>query len=120
VNQLTDDLHEKINEGRDACTIIEARREERAAADGYRAPDDSVLFSVFTRRLSLYQYPEFFKPIGITKYDSKQAPQQWLSCSSTAIEVTGGSNTTKVIYFLALETAPLTWLESLTKYSIDS
>jgi hypothetical protein len=38
-----------------------------------------------------------------------------------AIEVAGGSNTTKVVYFpMALETAPLTWLESLRKDSIDS
>jgi hypothetical protein len=62
-----------------------------------------------------------FKPISITKYNSKQAPQQWLRCSSTAIEVVGVSNTTKVVYFpMALEIAPLTWLESLSKDSIDS
>jgi hypothetical protein len=70
---------------------------------------------------SLYQYPEGFKPIGITKYDGKHAPQLWLRFYSTAIEVIGGSNTTKVVYFpMALETAPLTWLESLRKDSIDS
>jgi hypothetical protein len=33
----------------------------------------------------------------------------------------GGSNTTKVVHFpMALETAPLTWLKSLRKDSIDS
>jgi hypothetical protein len=38
-----------------------------------------------------------------------------------AIEVAGGSNMTKVIYFpMALESAPLTWLESLKPNSIDS
>jgi hypothetical protein len=38
-----------------------------------------------------------------------------------AIEVTCGSNTTKVIYFpMAMEIAPLTWLESLRKDSINS
>jgi hypothetical protein len=62
-----------------------------------------------------------FKPIGITKYDGKQSPQQWLRCYSTAIEVAGGSNITKVVYFLmALDPAPLTWLESLSNNSIDS
>jgi hypothetical protein len=72
-------------------------------------------------RFSLYQYPEGFKPIGITKYDGKKAPQLWLRCYSTAIEVTGSSNTTKVVYFpMALETALLTWLESLRKDSLDS
>jgi hypothetical protein len=35
--------------------------------------------------------------------------------------VAGGSNTTKVVYFpMALEPAPLTWLESLPNDSIDS
>jgi hypothetical protein len=33
----------------------------------------------------------------------------------------GSSNTTKVIYFpMALEIAPLTWMDSLRKDSIDS
>jgi hypothetical protein len=72
-------------------------------------------------RFSSYKYPKGFKPIGITKYDGKQAPQQWLCCYSTAIEVAGGSNITKVIYFLmALGPASLTWLEILNNNSIDS
>jgi hypothetical protein len=38
-----------------------------------------------------------------------------------AIEVAGGSNITKVVYFpMALDPAPLTWLESLSNNSIDS
>jgi hypothetical protein len=70
---------------------------------------------------SSYKYPEGFKPIGITKYDGKQAPQQWFRCYSTAIEVAGGSNITKVVYFpMALDPAPLTWLERLSNNSIDS
>jgi hypothetical protein len=53
--------------------------------------------------------------------DGKQAPQQWLRCYSTAIEVAGGSNITKVVYFpMALDPALLTWLESLSNNSIDS
>jgi hypothetical protein len=95
-----DDLREKINEGRDACSIIEAQQEERTTDNGYRIPDDSDWFPAFMHRFSLYQYSKGFKPIGITKYDSKQAPRQCLRCYSTAIEVTGGFNTTKVIYFL--------------------
>jgi hypothetical protein len=60
-------------------------------------------------------------PIGITKYDGKKAPQQWLRCYSTTIEVAGGSNITKVVYFpMALDPVPLTWLESLSNNSIDS
>jgi hypothetical protein len=83
--------------------------------------DCSNRFPAFSTRFSNYKYPEGFKQIGITKYDGKQAPQQWLRCYSTAIEVAGGSNITKVIYFpMALDPTPLTWLESLNNNSIDS
>jgi hypothetical protein len=76
---------------------------------------------LFIARFNSYKYPEGFKPIGITKYDGKQAPQQWLRCYSTAIEVARGSSITKVVYFsMALDLASLTWLESLSNNSIDS
>jgi hypothetical protein len=53
--------------------------------------------------------------------DGKQAPQQWLRCYSIAIEVAGGSNTTKAVCFpMVLETASVTRLESFRKDSIDS
>jgi hypothetical protein len=114
------DLRQKINEGRDVRSVLNSRRREREVAERDDA-DCSDCFPAFTMRFNSYKYPEGFKPIGITKYDGKQAPQQWLRCYSTAIEVAGGSNTTKVIYFLmALEPAPLTWLESLPNDSIDS
>jgi hypothetical protein len=114
------DLRQKINEGRDARSVLDLRRREREVAERDDA-DCSDRFPAFTARFDNYKYPEGFKPIGITKYDGKQAPQQWLRCYSTAIEVAGGSNTTKVVYFpMALEPALLTWLESLRNDSIDS
>ena len=117
----TSDLWEKINAGRDARSIIDNRRAERAEAAGISTRDDYDHFPAFSARFDGYKYPEGFKPIGITKYDGKQSSQQWVRCYSTAIEVAGGTNTTKVVYFpMALDTAPLTWLESLTKNSIDS
>jgi hypothetical protein len=64
--------------------------------------------------------PEKFKPLGITKYDAKQDPVQWLRCYALSIENAGGNNDTKCLYFpFCLDQAPLTWLESLEKYSID-
>jgi hypothetical protein len=114
------DLRQKINEGRDARSVLDSRRREREVAERDDA-DCSDRFPTFTARFNNYKYPEGFKPIGITKYDGKQAPQQWLRCYSTTVEVAGGSNTTKVVYFpMALEPAPLTWLESLPNDSIDS
>jgi hypothetical protein len=115
-----EDLRQKINEGRDVRSIIDSRRREREVADP-EGTNYSDHFPAFIARFNSYKYPEGFKPIRITKYNGKQAPQQWLRCYSTTIEVAGGSNTTKVIYFLmALDPAPLTWLESLNNNSIDS
>jgi hypothetical protein len=113
-------LRQHINEGRDAQTVISSRRKVREEVET-EGTDCSDRFPAFSARFSSYKYPEGFKLIGITKYDGKQAPQQWLRCYSTAIEVAGGSNITKVVYFpMALDPAPLTWLESLSNNSIDS
>jgi hypothetical protein len=50
----------------------------------------------------------------------KQDPVQWLRCYALSIENAGGNNDTKCLYFhFCLDQAPLTWLESLEKYSID-
>jgi hypothetical protein len=118
--QPVGDLRQKIHEGHDARSVIISRRKDWDGAD-QDGTDYSDRFPTFTARFNNYRYPEGFKPIGITKYDGRQAPQQWLRCYSTAIEVAGGTNTTKVVYFpMALSPAPLTWLESLSNDSIDS
>jgi hypothetical protein len=83
-----EDLRQRINEGRDAQSIIDSRRTEREVAKT-EGTDCSDRFPAFFVRFSSYKYPEGFKSIGITKYDVKQAPQQWLCCYSTAIEVAG-------------------------------
>jgi hypothetical protein len=58
--------------------------------------------------------------LGITKYDAKQDPIQWLKCYALSIENAGGNNDTKCLYFpFYLDQAPLTLLESLDKNSID-
>jgi hypothetical protein len=115
-----EDLRQRINEGRDARSVIDSRRKVREEVE-IEGTDCSDRFPAFSARFSSYKYPEGFKLISITKYDGKQTPQQWLRCYSTAIEVAGGSNITKVVYFpMALDPAPLTWLESLNNNSIDS
>jgi hypothetical protein len=115
-----EDLRQHINEGCNARTVISSRRKVREEVET-EGTDCSDRFPTFSACFSSYKYPEGFKPIGITKYDGKEAPQQWLHCYSTAIEVVGGSNITKVVYFpMALDPAPLTWLERLNNNSIDS
>jgi hypothetical protein len=81
---------------------------------------DSDGFPAYSARLCDLLLPKKFKPLGITKYDAKQDPVQWLRCYALSIENTGGNNDTKYLYFpFYLDQAPLTWLESLHKNSIE-
>jgi hypothetical protein len=99
--------------GYDARRRIEEIRRNKSAGE-----NDG--FPAFSARLRNLLLPEKFKPLGITKYDAKQDPIQWLWCYALSIENAGGNNDTKCLYFpFCLHQAPLTWLESLKKYSID-
>jgi hypothetical protein len=99
--------------GYDARRKIEEIRRNKSAGEN----DGFPAFSAWLRNLFL---PEKFKPLGITMYDVKQDRVQWLRCYDLSIENAGGNNDTKCLYFpLCLDQAPLTWLESLEKYSID-
>jgi hypothetical protein len=105
---------------------------------------DSDGFPAYSTRLRDLLLPEKFKPLGITKYDTKQDLVQWLRCYALSIENAGGNNDTKqdlihwlrcyalsienaggnndtkCLYFpFCLDQAPLTWLESLDKNSIN-
>jgi len=89
-----------------------------------RHADETDRFPAFSQNINYAEYPIDFSPVNmqnLKKYDGKQDPRQWLRIYSTAIEVAGGTNSTKVIYFpMALESAPLTWLKSLRYDSIHS
>jgi hypothetical protein len=101
--------------GFDARQKIEELRRKKSATVG-----DNDSFFAFSPRLRNLLLPDKFKPLGITKYDAKQDPIQWLRCYALSIENAGGNNDTKCLYFpFCLDQAPLTWLESLEKYSID-
>jgi hypothetical protein len=101
--------------GFDVRQKIEELRRKKSSTVG-----DNDGFPAFSARLRNLLLPEKFKPLGITKYDAKQDPVQWLRCYALSIENTGGNNDTKCLYFpFCLDQAPLTWLESLEKYSID-
>jgi hypothetical protein len=86
--------------------------------------DETDRLPAFSQNINYAEYLISFNPVNIRnlkKYDGKQDPRQWLRIYSNAIEVAGGTNSTKVIYFpMALESAPLTWLESLKRDSIHS
>jgi hypothetical protein len=73
--------------------IEELRRKKFATAS------DNDGFPAFSARLRNLLLPEKFKPLGITKYDAKQDPVQWLRCYALSIENAGGNNDTKCLYF---------------------
>jgi hypothetical protein len=99
----------------DARQKIEELWRKKSATTG-----DNDGFPTFSPRLRNLLLPEKFKPLGITKYDAKQDPIQWVRCYALSIENAGGNNDTKCLYFpFCLDQAPLTWLESLDKHSID-
>jgi hypothetical protein len=101
--------------GYDARHKIEELWRKKSATAG-----DNDGFPAFSPRLRHLLLPDKFKPLGITKYDAKQDPIQWLRCYALSIENVGGNNDTKCLYFpFCLDQAPLTWLESLDKHSID-
>jgi hypothetical protein len=101
--------------GYNARRKIEELRRKKSAIAG-----DNDGFPAFSPRLHNLLLPDKFKPLGITKYDAKQDPIQWLRCYALSIENAGGNNNTKCLYFpFCLDQAPLTWLESLDKHSID-
>jgi hypothetical protein len=101
-----------------AATMPAAELKKRRNKSSTAGDNDG--FPAFSSRLCNLLLPEKFKPLGITKYDVKQDPVQWLRCYALSIENAGGNNDTKCLYFpFCLDQAPLTWLESLDKYSID-
>jgi hypothetical protein len=101
--------------GFDACQKIEELRRKKSATVG-----DNDGFPAFSPRLRNLLLPDMFKPLGITKYDAKQDTIQRLRCYSLSIKNAVGNNDTKCLYFpFCLDQAPLTWLESLDKHSIN-
>jgi hypothetical protein len=99
----------------DARQKIEELRRKKSSTVG-----DNDGFPALSPRLRNLLLPDKFKPLGITKYDAKQDPIQWLRSYALSIEKAGGNNDTKCLYFpFYLDQAPLTWLESLEKHSID-
>jgi hypothetical protein len=71
--------------------IEEIRRKKSSTA---RENDGFPAFSARLRNLLL---PKKFKPLGITKYDEKQDPVQWLRCYALSIMNAGSNNDTKCL-----------------------
>jgi hypothetical protein len=99
--------------------LTDFHRQQTTTQEVFHGGDNDG-FPTFSARLRNLLLPEKFKPLGITKYDAKQDPVQWLRCYALSIKNAGGNNDTKCLYFpFCLDQAPFTWLESLEKYLID-
>jgi hypothetical protein len=48
---------------------------------------DNDGFPTFSARLHNLNLQEKFKPLGITKYDAKQDPVQWLRCYALSMKM---------------------------------
>jgi len=74
---------------------------------------------VFANRLLSVRLPYKFKPSNHTKYDGKTEPKQWLRIYSQSIELAGGDDDIKALFFpMALEAMPLQWFDKLRPRSI--
>jgi hypothetical protein len=82
----------------DARLKIEELRRKKSATAG-----DNDDFPAFSPRLRNLLLPDKFKPLGITKYDAKQDPFQWLRCYALSIENADGNNDT------GASTSPSAW-----------
>jgi hypothetical protein len=76
------------------CQKIEEMQRKKSAT-----ACDNDGFPTFSPQLRNLLLPDKFKPLGITKYDAKQDPIQWLRCYALSIENAGGNNDTKCLYF---------------------
>jgi hypothetical protein len=91
------------------AAMMPATELKRFVAKKASEANDSDGFPAFSARLRDLILPEKFKPLGITKYDAKQDPVQWLRCYALSIENAGGNNDTKCLYFpFYLDQASLT------------
>jgi hypothetical protein len=67
----------------------------------------------------LVQLPHKFNPSKHSKYDGKTEPKQWLRIYFQSIELAGGDDDIKALFFpMALEAIPLQWFDKLSPGSI--
>ena len=86
-----------------------SNREGRGESEYIEAGIPPNMFPCFSDRLLSIWLPYKFKPSNHTKYDRKTEPNQWLRIYSQSIELAGGNDDTRVLYFpLALDIVPLT------------
>ena len=93
--------------------------QEGGAESEYQEAGMRDRFPCFASRLASIRLPHKFKPSNHSKYDGKTEPRQWLRIYSQSIELAGGDDNIKTLFFpMALETMPLQWFDKLNPGSI--
>ena len=71
-------------------------------------------FPCFANKLALIRLPHKFKPSNHSKYNDKTEPKQWLRIYSQSIELAGGDDDIKTLFFpMALETMPASMVQQI-------
>jgi hypothetical protein len=92
---------------------------ESGAESEYREAGVPDRFPCFANELLSVRLPYKFKPSNHTKYDGKTEPKQWLRIYSQSIELAGGDDDIKALFFpMTLEAMPLQWFDKLSPESI--
>jgi hypothetical protein len=91
----------------------------RARLPDYGRTEPYDRFPCFAGRLQTLKLPHKFKSANHSKYDGKVEPRQWLRVYSQSIELAGGDDDIKALFFpMALEAMPLQWFDKLRPRSI--
>jgi hypothetical protein len=91
----------------------------RGAESEHREVRTHDRFPYFLRQLASVRLPHKFKLSNHSRYDGKTEPRQWLRIYSQSIELAGGDDDIKTLFFsMALETMPLQWFDKLNPGSI--
>ena len=80
---------------------------EEGAESEFKEAGTHDRFPCFANRLASVRLPHKFKPSNHSKYDGKTEPRQWLRIYSQSIELAGGDDDIKTLFFpMALEAMP--------------
>lgn len=109
------DYSRRDEEGQGESEYREARSNyRRARTPDFERTESFDRFPCFAERLQAMKLPHMFKPSNHSKYDGKIEPKQWLRVYSQSIELAGGDDDIKTLFFpMALEALPLQWFDKL-------
>lgn len=119
------DLRDHLNNRSEEYRVEMERRhhfdEDHAAAGGRPLLPGAAGLQPFTERLQAIRWLASFKVVGVTTYDGKANPVQWLTQYDIAVRAAGGDEDVMANYLLImLDQFANNWLLSLKENSIKT